>query len=367
MGAGGIAGLDAENLSGARTKGVPVAMPYETVTWKEIIDQPRAWEAALADAPAAAQQLRPLVEGRAEAVFCGCGTSYYLALAAAASWQGMTGQPARAVPASEVLFYPELVFRPGQKALFVAISRSGESSEVVAAARVAGGRPGIAAVAVTCHPASSLAKVCPTVLVSREGAERSLVMTKSFSSMLLLIQAAAASLARQGSLFDGLPALCGSLLDEANKVGSTIARAGYDSFVYLGAGPYFGLAQEGMLKIKEMAIVSSEAYHPLEYRHGPKAIAGPQTLVICLMSGPGAEQEAKLLGELQQQGAPVFAIGAQPPASVDYALQLPAGPEGARSVLAVVPCQVLGHHVALARGVNPDAPENLTQVVKVDI
>src|SRR5215212_10592189 len=100
-------------------------------TWREIQSQPEAWATALDLLRVHADDLRALAQsGRYDSViFTGCGSPYYLALAAAATFQELTGRPARSVPASEIWLNPRAVLPDGGRALLIALSRSGETTE----------------------------------------------------------------------------------------------------------------------------------------------------------------------------------------------------------------------------------------------
>src|SRR5215213_335179 len=101
---------------------------YHHHTWREIQSQPEAWAAALELLRAHAHELRGLAQAGSydSVVFTGCGSPYYLALAAAATFQEVTGRPARGIPASEIWLNPRAVLPDGGRALLVTLSRSGE-------------------------------------------------------------------------------------------------------------------------------------------------------------------------------------------------------------------------------------------------
>jgi glucosamine--fructose-6-phosphate aminotransferase (isomerizing) len=142
--------------------------------------------------------------------------------------------------------------------------------------------------------------------------------------------------------------------------GRTIKR-----FVFLGSGPFYGLALEGMLKVKEQAIAWSEAYHFLEVRHGPKSIVDEETLVVAFVSPHAWRFEAGVLEELQGYGAKVLTLGADDEGG-EWNVALPRGLSPFSRGLAVMPLvQLLGYHHSMAKGLNPDMPQHLTQVVKL--
>jgi glucosamine--fructose-6-phosphate aminotransferase (isomerizing) len=132
----------------------------------------------------------------------------------------------------------------------------------------------------------------------------------------------------------------------------------------------FGAANEAMLKMKEMSLSYSEAYHTLEYRHGPMSIAGKRTLIALFMTNAGYEQEVRLLAEMKKLDARllVFCCKDTEPirAHADHVFALGEDlPEEGRLLLAVPIIQLLGYYRALGKGLNPDAPQHLSQVVRL--
>ena len=340
-------------------------------TLQEIREQPAAWAAAIRSFDAGSASVERLFQTRRpdELIFTGCGSSYYLSLTVAAAFQQAAGIRAKAVPASEILQYPGGVFARGSRPLLVASSRSGTTTETVRALALAR-RRGIATLSFTCNPRSPLARRAELSLHSPEGAERSVVMTKSFSSLLLLGLLLADSRAGDPALrraLRRLPALGRRVVKVALAVTRDIG-AGASGFVFLGAGPMHGVAREGMLKMTEMAQRRAVAYHPLEFRHGPIAAAGPGTVGVLLGSRAGARLEADLVRDLRRHGVTVLALrddwGAMAEADVD--LTLDAGlPDEARCLLYLPFGQALAYHRAVGAGLDPDRPQNLRPVVRL--
>jgi len=129
----------------------------EAKTQNEILSQPGCWEECFKalDESGQLEQAAKLDAKDAEYVFIGCGSSYYISQAAAASWGLITGRRAWAVPASEVLLYPDLVLNGQAKCQPVLVSRSGHSSEVVRAAQYLERTRNIRTLAISCstgHP-----------------------------------------------------------------------------------------------------------------------------------------------------------------------------------------------------------------------
>jgi glucosamine--fructose-6-phosphate aminotransferase (isomerizing) len=131
-----------------------------SITYEEIIRQQTGWKVALSALKAdKINHLRLLDEFEDRTwVFTGCGTSFYLAQTASTIFETLTGIPTKAVPASEILIFPKLVFHPNTDNLMVSISRSGESTEVVRAAQKVRKEFRIPNLAVSCEPDSQLVK-----------------------------------------------------------------------------------------------------------------------------------------------------------------------------------------------------------------
>ena len=339
-------------------------------TLREIHAQPAAWRSVadvLPDVSAVGQAFAPAPD---EVVFAGCGSSYYLALAAAAAFQRVTGIRSTAATGSEVVLFPELSLPSGRRLLLVAISRSGETSETVAAARAARTR-GVRTLYLGCDALSTLARVCEHVLALPAGQEESVVMTRSFTTMLLGAQRAAGLLAGDAAYLGelaALPDVAADLSYVGPEVAALGADLGYDQLVYLGAGPTFGLAEEAGLKVKEMSLTSSIAYRPLEFRHGPISVVDQRTLAVVFVGDSAQEQEAALIRDLRGLGATVLAIAEKRAGlEADYYVELRSGlGEYARQVLCLPPCHLLAYHRAIAKRLDPDSPRNLTKVVKLD-
>lgn len=171
----------------------------------EILSQPRCWSASLEDLQQkkTLQSVAKRFASATEWLFIGCGSSYYVALSAAATMAHLTGLRARALPASEILFYQDMISARAKNCLPVLISRSGQTSEVIAVAEMLKAR-GIPSLAITCASGQPLEELASeTILLSRAD-EQSTVMTRSFSSMLLTLQALAAVIAGDSGFLDSL-------------------------------------------------------------------------------------------------------------------------------------------------------------------
>ncbi len=348
----------------------------DTHTYREIMEQPAAWRGALAEGrrqwPEVASKLGPDSLARA-LVVQGCGSSLYLSHAVASQLR-IAGRAATALPSSELLLHSRAALGPDRAYLLVSMSRSGETTEVVRATDFAKREHGVPVLVETCYGGSSLAGRGDAVLEVTSGQERSVVMTKSLTTELLAFQTGLpffggppldAELDRLPDVLDRLLAAQG---EQAMLAG---AQAGVEKRIFLGSGPYYGLALEASLKMKEMAIVTSEVYHNLEFRHGPISIVDARTQVVVFLSDSGRAYEVPLLAELKALGATLVVVceRAEPAVveSADYLFELASGvSEAARAALYLPLAHLFAYACAVSRGENPDNPRNLTPVVRID-
>ena len=342
-------------------------------TYREIRSQPETWERALAAAAESWERAdRALaLTGGERFLTVGAGTSLYLAQSAAHVLQERTGHPAVAVPASEVFLSARSTV-PAEPLVAFVISRSGSTSEAVLAARhLREHAPDAQVVAVTCRTGSELAAQAQLAIEIPAADERSVVMTRSFTSMLLALGLVAARIAGDdvalGEL-ERLPALARAGLDAAEAFGERLGEdTDLEAFIYLGLGPNHGLAQEATLKLKEMTQVPCEAYGPLEFRHGPISIIEPGSAVVIVGGSRDEPYLPDLERELARHGAHVARVSPHRSETAATSLVLPPGlSDIARGPLYLPPLQFLAYHRARAIGLNPDQPRNLDQVVVLD-
>jgi glucosamine--fructose-6-phosphate aminotransferase (isomerizing) len=343
-------------------------------TRTEILSQPSCWKEYFAtlDENKDFESLRKAFRKDAECLFIGCGSSYYISQAAAASWGMITGGRTRAIPASELLLFPALVLNKAVEYRPILVSRSGQSSEVVQAARYLEHERKIPTLAISCskdHPLDQISQATIHVLPADE---KSVVMTRSFSSMLLGLQALAAFLANRKEISHGLRRLPDALqpvLDALNtEVREFVQGRAFANYVFLGQGPLFGIACEGQLKIKEMSCSYAQVYHTLEFRHGPKAIVGPEILVVFLLSETGYNAECEVLEEMKALGATTLVVANKADEaarkSADFLVELKLDvPECARLAGYLLTCQLLGLYTGLKKGYDVDSPHNLSRAV----
>jgi glucosamine--fructose-6-phosphate aminotransferase (isomerizing) len=343
-------------------------------TWQEIFSQPKVWKATLETSAADRAALEGFLDqsGFDHILVVGCGSTHYLAQSAAATLAHRAGIPARALPASELWLFPAAFAL--DRTLFLAVSRSGTTTETLWALDRFRELGGGLVLAVTCYPESPLAQRADFVLVAPDAQERSVAQTRSFTSMLLLTQALAATLAGDEGVVGRLSQLPDVLENLVERLGDLPQRLGEDRDIerlfFLGGGPLYGLACEAMLKTKEMSLSYAEAYYPLEFRHGPMSMVDEHTLVVGFLSDTGLAQEVRVLKDMQRLGGRTLALVEDAAAlsgwRADHAVELRSGlDEWERGPLYLPVIQRLAFHRAVAKGLDPDRPNNLTAVVEL--
>lgn len=338
-------------------------------TLEEILSQPSVWESVLRQAEHSASEWRAGLRGKTHLVFTGCGSTWYLAEIAVALFRRLLGYRASAVPGGELLLYRqdwlEDFSGSAGSSLLIAISRSGATTETVQAAaewKEAGGQVAV----VTNSPDSPLVSYADFTLLLPEGQEKSVVQTRSFTSMLVGLNAIAAILGEHRALWEAmkhLPQAGARLIEEYLPMAQSLGADPFpERFYFLGSGLRYGLAREASLKMKEMSLSHSEPFPFLEFRHGPISMVNGQTVLFGLLSDMNRSHELALLGETRALGARTITL-----ADRDADVAFKSGiPEEGRGVLYLPVLQLVAAYRSISAGLDPDHPNNLTAVVTLN-
>ncbi|MFO7888901.1 MAG: SIS domain-containing protein [bacterium] len=349
-----------------------------TITYQEILSQPYTWKYVINESDRIERKVNAIRKDCAfdNFYFVGCGTSYFLSLTSAWILQKFFQKRASGLTASDVYFFPELFnnSEDPNSAVFI-ISRSGTTTEGIWVAETLKQKEHFTTFAISCRPESELVKRADHSFVIQDADEKSVVMTRSFTSMLLLIKYISGFYSSNKQLIQELsrlPTLGEALIDNYNDlIKKFISSIKISRFIFLGQGPFYGLASESMLKIKEMSLSISEVYQTLEYRHGPMSMVGPDVLIIFLLSERSISEEKKLLLEMRNLGANILVICDKADKEIkensDFVVELKSGvSEYVRLILYMPITQLLGFYQAKKKGLDPDNPKNLSQVVQID-
>lgn len=351
-------------------------MAQGVFTRSEISSQPAVWKATLDGILDRRESLQKQLAGLEQRRFVvtGCGSTYYLALHTASVLRSV-GIDASAFPASELFQFP-IEHLPNDFVLLT-ISRSGTTTETLwamEAYRKFTAEKSVI-ISITCVPETPMIANSDVVLISPAAQEISVAQTRSFTSMAIMAQMLAGLLTHDDDRLErlrGLPEILDSLVQ---RVGARFEELGsnleIDRIFYLGSGPFYGIASECMLKTKEMTCSWAEVYHVMEFRHGPMSVVAPSALVVGLISDSAAKDEIRVLSEMKAKGARTLAFceqhGAHDWNGVDDVIEVHSGLiEWERAVIYLPMIQWFAFHRALAKGLDPDAPVNLTQVVRLD-
>jgi glucosamine--fructose-6-phosphate aminotransferase (isomerizing) len=341
-------------------------------TYQEIISQPEVWRKTLDQFTNINVKDWPNGQDFDQLIFSGCGSTYYQSIWAARAVQELKQWVSRPLPASELLIAPKNWYLEGKKNLFVAISRSGTTSETVAALKEFNKLDQGDAFSITCYPDSDLPALTNNSICVHHAQEVSIAQTRSFTNMMLGV-----SFFAERVVSDGLPdKLSGQLEELFESYGGMMADLGKDKSIdrlfFLGSGPRYGLACEAMLKMKEMSISYSEAYHFMEFRHGPMSMIDQSSLVIGLLNKNEPKLELDVLKDMKDLGARVVAIGLSDHLKthqwIDYAIPIDFAGLGIYGDVLYLPLlQLMAYERSMAKGLDPDNPTNLTSVVFVDV
>jgi glucosamine--fructose-6-phosphate aminotransferase (isomerizing) len=362
-----------------RHGGRPVERPVELVSWcadevkkggfehfmlKEIYEQPRVfYETARTADPA---PLVDLLRATPALTIVACGTSYHAGLIAKYLLEECAGIPVRVDLASEFRY----AIPPARNPV-LAVTQSGETADTLQAIRAAKSR-NCPTVALTNVVGSSVTRLADSSIFTRAGPEVGVAATKSFIAQLAVFMALADRLGGGGlsrSIADAHLAI-GDLLQ--GDLGEAVPLcAGARSIFFVGRGPFYPVALEGALKMKEISYIHAEGYAAGELKHGPFALLTPETPAIALcLPGPSYRAMISNIKEIKARGAPVIGVGVPGDRElgnvVDVLLTIPGGDLWVQVLTTSVLLQLLAYHTARSLETDIDRPRNLAKSVTVE-
>ncbi|MCW3004948.1 MAG: hypothetical protein JWQ20_4246 [Conexibacter sp.] len=382
----GRPGAAGQTVIAAEEQGAPDKGEFDTFMRKEIAEQPGAVGATIfeyladGDGPTLDIPAHELAGLRGVRIVA-CGTSYHAGLAAREIIEAWAGVPVEVDVASEHRYRAA---PGGPDELLIGITQSGETADTLAAMRTAQAR-GNRVLALTNVEDSQAAREADAVLLTRAGIEVGVAATKTFTAQVAALAALGLRLsAARGALAAGrrreLAAELARLPDRieravadgdvwAAEVAPRFARA--PMVMFLGRQGGSAIALEGALKLKEVSYIPADAYPAGEMKHGPIALLSAETPVVCVATaGPLQDKLHSNMSEVRARGAHVTAVACETDEAVaahaDDVVRVPATLPELQPLLAVVPLQLLAHHVAVARGLNVDQPRNLAKTVTVE-
>jgi glucosamine--fructose-6-phosphate aminotransferase (isomerizing) len=297
------------------------------------------------------------------------GSSDHAALYAKYAWAALAGYPiALATPSLHTLYRtpPHL-----NGALVVGISQSGQSPDIIAVVEE-GKRQGRPTLAITNDGGSPLALAADFVVELHVGQERSVAATKTYTAQLAVMAAYAACWSGDHARLNELrrvPDTVRATLAAAANVAGRAERYRYmDTCTIVGRGYNYATSFELALKLKELTYVMATSYSSADFRHGPIATVEDGSPVVLVMpKGETHDDMLELADELERRRAELLVISDSEQALARAHTPLPMAdsvPEWLSPIPAIVPGQLLALHLAIAKGLDPDAPRGLQKVTK---
>jgi fructoselysine-6-P-deglycase FrlB-like protein len=308
-----------------------------------------------------------------EIVFVACGSSYWLSLSAAETFTEKLKIRCQAVTSGEIVMNPELHKDRYSKPLVIAPTRSGSTSETLAALEFMRTNNTCRVLAVTAYPGPPVAGYADLLLNISWANETSICQTRSFSNLYLVcVMMAAIVSGDQALLTDISEYLTGFSflrMQTEDLVKNLIpGRTEIRRLIILGHGKLFGLVCEGAYISIEMAQFAAHSFYTLEFRHGPIVLLDEYSLVVVFSDGRIDKKfEAGMIADIQANNSKVLVVSPEdsfPDADYRLTIGRPCSTE-VTGLFGSLVTQALAYYKALDRKVNPDNPKDLVPWIKI--
>ncbi|MBQ7576631.1 MAG: glutamine--fructose-6-phosphate transaminase (isomerizing) [Synergistaceae bacterium] len=309
-----------------------------------------------------------------------CGSAYHAGAVAQYVIEDLAKIPVRVELASEFRYRRMPL---DKNALALIISQSGETADTLAAMRLAKENK-IKTLAIVNVVGSTIAREADSVFYTMAGPEIAVATTKAYSAQLIACYVLAIQFAKiRGTLDDlscenliseiqKLPEKIDEILDEKGRLAEIAERfINARNAFYLGRNIDYAVAMEGSLKMKEISYLHSEACAAGEMKHGPISLIEKNMLVAGIMTQKNLYQKiASNMLEAKSRGAFLLVVSTRGCEALkdeaDFIFHIPETDEHLAASLAVIPLQLLGYYVAVARKLDVDKPRNLAKSVTVE-
>ena len=310
----------------------------------------------------------------------GCGSAYHVGVTAQYVLEDLVRIPVRVELASEFRYRRPLLT---ENTLVVIISQSGETADSLAALREAR-EYGAKTLAIVNVVGSTIAREADHVFYTLAGPEIAVATTKAYSTQLMAVYTLAIAMAEaRGTLTEEetgrllgelelLPEKIEKLLENKERIQWFASKqVGAKDIFFIGRGIDYAISLEGSLKMKEISYIHSEAYAAGELKHGTISLIEPNTLVVGLLTQKTLyEKTLSNLLECKSRGAYLMALTSNGNFSIedsaDFVIYIPKTDPHFTASLAVIPLQLLGYYVSVAKGLDVDKPRNLAKSVTVE-
>lgn len=360
---------------------------YEHFMMKEIHEQPKAiadtLNSVLKDGKldlSAVELSDEEIKKISQIYIVACGSAYHVGVVAQYVMEDLAKIPVRVELASEFRYRKPLLDPDG---LVIVISQSGETADSLEALRLAKDK-GLRTLGIVNVVGSSIAREADNVFYTLAGPEISVATTKAYSTQLIAAYCLAIQFARvRGEITDDvystyleelktIPDKIEKILEDKERIQWFAAKvANSKDIFFIGRGIDYAVSLEGSLKLKEISYIHSEAYAAGELKHGTISLIEDNILVIGVLTQSELyEKTISNMVECKSRGAYLMGLTTygkyEVEDTVEFTVYIPKIDEHFAASLAVVPLQLLGYYVSVAKGLDVDKPRNLAKSVTVE-
>ena len=360
---------------------------YEHFMMKEIHEQPKAIQDTmnskmrdgkidLSDVGLSEDDIKNI----SQVIIVACGSAYHTGVVTQYVMEDLARIPVRVELASEFRYRKPIL---NKNDLVIVVSQSGETADTLAGLRLAKDQ-GVKTLGIVNVVGSSIAREADNVFYTMAGPEIAVATTKAYSAQLIAGYMLSIEFARvRGQITDEqytdyiaelqtIPDKIDKILEDKERIQWFAAKqANAQDIFFVGRGIDYAICLEGSLKLKEISYIHSEAYAAGELKHGTISLIEDGILVIGSLTQPELyEKTISNMVECKSRGASLMALTTVGNYSIEdtaeFTVYVPKTDEHFAASLAVVPLQLLGYYVSVARGLDVDKPRNLAKSVTVE-
>lgn len=360
---------------------------YEHFMIKEIHEQPKAvkdtLKSVIKDGKVDLSEVgidKETAEKLNSIIIVACGSAYHVGVVGQYVIESASRIPVRVELASEFRYRDPIM---NENNLVIVISQSGETADSLAALRLAK-KMNIKTLGIVNVVGSSIAREADYVFYTLAGPEIAVATTKAYSAQLIAIYALAIQLGKYREIIDEnrytslieemetLPEKMERVLSDKERIQWFASKyANAQDMYFIGRGIDYAVSLEGSLKMKEISYVHSEAYAAGEIKHGPISLIEDGTLVIGICTDKKLfEKTRSNMVEVKSRGAYLMGLTSYGNYSIedtaDFTVYIPQTDPYFTTSLAIIPLQLLGYYLSVAKGLNVDKPRNLAKSVTVE-
>ena len=303
-----------------------------------------------------------LIKSAKNIVIAGSGTSYNAAVLAKFVFSKYAGIRLDTLVSSEVTHLSHEII---DSSVFVAISQSGESADIISSVKLAKSK-NCTVVTITNNVESTLAQLSDVVIGISAGTEIGVAATKSYTAQIITLYKILCKISNVSVLFEDIPKLIKKIINDDN-IGVLASQLISQKDIYIiGRGIHYTASLEYALKIKELTYIHAESMFAGELKHGPLAQIDSSSLVIAIIPTDETHQDMlNTITQIKTRGGKILGISHENNELFSHWISLPVCDELILPILEVVISQLLSYHMATNLNHDPDHPQNLAKSVTV--